>query len=100
MSLGFEKIFLTCMLIGSAALLFGSGVLIGEYRAGAKLKQTATQFCGAKFDELTGEFAWIKCPPPAAEPAVVAPEPDPVEPVAPTEVVPSTATATPNEPVY
>lgn len=97
----FEKIFLTLVLIGTAIVLFGFGDFFGEYRTRNELQETAAKHCGAKFDELTGDFAWIECPPPVSPtaPEVVAPEPDPEEPVAPVEAVPPTLEK-PNEPVY
>jgi hypothetical protein len=97
---GFEKLTLLCIVIGAAIVVFGAGAVVGGDIATAKLQQAATKTCGATFDEFTGEFAFIECPPPASEPELVAPEPDPEEPVAPTETVPPAATETPSEPVH
>ena len=95
---GFEKLTLLCIVVGAAIVLFGTGAVVGGNIATAKLQKAATQNCGAQFDEFTGEFAWTVCP--LAESEVVAPEPDPEEPVTPTEVVPPTVTETPSEPVH
>ena len=97
---GFEKLTLLCIVVGAAIVLVGTGAVVGGDIATAKLQKAATQSCGAKFDQLTGEFSWVECPPPAAEPEVVAPEPDPEEPVTPTETVTPPATETPSEPVH
>lgn len=98
----FERIILALVLIGTAVILFGTGDFIGEYRTRKELQETAVRYCGAKFDESTGKFIWIDCPPPVD--TVIDPE-TPDEPIdqvpesAPVEVVPS-ATEKPNEPVY
>jgi len=98
---GFEKLTLLCIVIGAAIVVFGTGAVVGSNIATAKLQKAATQNCGARFDDLTGEFAWTTCTSPSeSEPAVSAPEPDPEEPVAPAETVPSVATETPSEPVH
>ena len=91
----FEKFALLCIATGTLVLVFGTGVLIGDNRATKNLQQAATQNCGASFDKFTGDFTWTICPPFESE--VIAPEPDPEEPVATTETVP---TETPSEPVH
>jgi len=92
---GFEKLTLLCIVIGATIVVFGTGAVVGGNIVTNRLQQAATQSCGASFDEYTGEFEWTICPP-AAEPEVVAPEPDP-EPAVPAETATPVATETPSE---
>jgi hypothetical protein len=103
MSSAFEKIFLTCVLVGSAVVLFGAGAVVGNYQARSTLQIEAAKHCGAGFEKITGEFVWIDCPTPvdtvidtevADEPVDLVPE------TAAPETVPPVATETPSEPVH
>lgn len=96
-----SKLLTLIVTLAVAVVLLAAGVQVGYLHGVREMQTQATQNCGAKFDELTGEFAWIECPPPVppTAPEVVAPEPDPEEPAAPVEAVPSTPEK-PNEPVY
>jgi predicted Na+-dependent transporter len=41
---------------------FVGGVALGRYLGVDSVQHEATKYCGAKYNEKTSDFEWIKCP--------------------------------------